>query len=111
MSTDHLYEASSKNKLHNPLVHPVEEVLSQRSGPHLLLLRHLEYQCIFYNNMVDMDILVIGNRSIDPLLGPTCQVHLVDLSLVQTCMMNTIPLPAWILPQPIRINKDVSAIG
>ena len=50
MSTDHLYEASSKTKLHSPLVPPVEEVLSQRSGPHLLLLRHLKYQCIFYNN-------------------------------------------------------------
>ena len=50
MSTDHLYEASSKNKLHSPLVPPVEEVLSQRSGPHSLLLRHLMYQCIFYNN-------------------------------------------------------------
>ena len=36
--------------------------------------------------MVDMDIVVLGNRSIDPLLGPTCQVHLVDLSLVQTSL-------------------------
>ena len=35
--------------------------------------------------MVDMDIVIVvlGNRSIDPLLGPTCQVH---LSLVQTCL-------------------------
>ena len=49
MSTDHLYEASSKTKLHSPLVPPVEEVLSQRSGPHLLLLRHLMYQCVLYN--------------------------------------------------------------
>ena len=42
MSTDHLYEASSKTKLHSPLVPPVEQVLLQRSGPHLLLLRHLK---------------------------------------------------------------------
>ena len=44
-----MYEASSKTKLHSPLVPPVEEVLSQRSGPHLLLLHHVMYQCIFYN--------------------------------------------------------------
>ena len=52
MSTVHLHETSSKIKFHSPLVSPVEGVLSQRSWPHLLLLRHLKCQCIFYNNFI-----------------------------------------------------------